>query len=453
MQPGHPDVHDQFGGAAEVPGGEQGLAGDGMVGGAGGDHDDPAADGLRRVGRPGQQPAVGVVRGVGKLREHGGGVLGGGPGEQRARPVLAHGGRDQPDLLGGLARAVDGLRVAAAAGPVEVEVGEPGQHLLRLRRRQSRPTVTSGRVNAPDWIPARSTATNRKPAATTARCTCSRTSAHARARSATGSSTRATSPWWRTRQSVNPSARRARSAASTWASFSGVTGSWCGIRDARQGAAGLSAQGRPEHPRDPPDGGLVEPGVGERPQHAVLGRGPRAGPVGPAHVVGVLPVGDPVEPVPVEHLVADGREQLVLAVEAAVGPVRAVLGPVPLAGLDLDDGHADEPGDLVRRGALVGGEAGRHPEEGDDRPGPSARTASASSVAESTPPENATPSRPTPASCRVTRSTAAWSAPKVISARIVLPSVRTVAPDNVSRPPCATAAAARTRRPWGCGRG
>jgi hypothetical protein len=30
--------------------------------------------------------------------------------------------------------------------------------------------------------------------------------------------------------------------------------------------------------------------------------------------------------------------------------------------------HADEPGDVVRRGALVGGEAGRHPEQGDDLP-------------------------------------------------------------------------------------
>ena len=62
VQPGHPDVHDQVGGAAEVPGGEQGLAGDRVVGGAGGDHDDPAADGVRRVGRPGQQAAVGGVQ-------------------------------------------------------------------------------------------------------------------------------------------------------------------------------------------------------------------------------------------------------------------------------------------------------------------------------------------------------------------------------------------------------
>ena len=68
-----------------MPGGEQGLAGDAVVGGAGGDHDDPAADGVGRLGRPGQQAAVVGVGGVGQLREHRGGVRGGGPGEQRGR--------------------------------------------------------------------------------------------------------------------------------------------------------------------------------------------------------------------------------------------------------------------------------------------------------------------------------------------------------------------------------
>ena len=223
-------------------------------------------------------------------------------------------------------------------------------------------------MNAPDWIPARSTATNRKPAATTARCTSSRRSAHSAgdlpdgqfdagdvavvAHAAVGEPERPQGPL--RRLDLGELRRRHRLV----------------VRDPRRQARcrRLVGAGQPEHPRDAPDGGLVEAGVGERPQHVVPGRRLRAGPVGPAHVVGVLAVGDPVEPVPVEHLGTDGREQFVLAVEAAVGPVGAVLGPVALAGLDLDDGYADEPGDVVRRGALVGGEAGRHPEQGDDLP-------------------------------------------------------------------------------------
>jgi hypothetical protein len=61
----------------------------GVVGGAGGDHDDPTADGVRRVGRPGQQAAVGRACGVGQLREDRRGVCGGGPREQGACPALA----------------------------------------------------------------------------------------------------------------------------------------------------------------------------------------------------------------------------------------------------------------------------------------------------------------------------------------------------------------------------
>jgi hypothetical protein len=106
-------------------------------------------------------------------------------------------------------------------------------------------------------------------------------------------------------------------------------------------------------------------GVGERAQHAVLGGGPGAGPVGAQHVVGVLAVGDRVEPVALPHLVGDAREQLVLAVVAAVRPVGPVGGPLALVGDDLDHRHADDPGDGVRRAALVVGEAGRHPDDAE----------------------------------------------------------------------------------------
>jgi hypothetical protein len=92
----------------------------------------------------------------------------------------------------------------------------------------------------------------------------------------------------------------------------------------------------------------------------------------------------------------DPGEELVLAEVAPVGTVAPVRLVVTLLGGHLDDGDADDAGDLVRRDALVRREARRDPEQRDDPGGPSARTASASSSEESTPPEKATPSRPSP---------------------------------------------------------
>ena len=92
----------------------------------------------------------------------------------------------------------------------------------------------------------------------------------------------------------------------------------------------------------------------------------RAGPVEPSYVVRILAVGDRVQPVRRDDLVADAGEQLVLAVEAAVGSVGDVAGVLALVGLDLHNGHPDEPSHLVRAGALVRGEAGGDPEDAHD---------------------------------------------------------------------------------------
>ena len=104
VQAGDTDVHDQVGGAAEVPGGEQRLPRDGLVGRACGHDEDLATHRVRRVGGPRQQPAGYVMKGVGQLAEDRFGVLRAGPGEQRGGPVAAQRAGDQPDLFGVLPR-------------------------------------------------------------------------------------------------------------------------------------------------------------------------------------------------------------------------------------------------------------------------------------------------------------------------------------------------------------
>ena len=152
------------------------------------------------------------------------------------------------------------------------------------------------------------------------------------------------SPWWRTRRSPRPRSRRASSARSIWPSFSGVTSSKCGIREARQGDAGLSAHGQAELAGDRADVGLGQPG--RRPagdgRRARWPPWPRAGRA--ADVIGVLPVRDRVQPQVRGDAGVDGGEQLVLAVVAAIRAVRPIGRPVTLAGLDLDHRHADLPG-------------------------------------------------------------------------------------------------------------
>ena len=292
----------------------------------------------------------------------------------------------------------------------------------RARGGQPRPTVTSGRVNAPDWIPARSTATNRKPAATTARCTSSRTARRPRGRlsgrqfdagdvavvahAAVGEPERPQGPL--RGLDLGELRRRHRLV----------------VRDPRRQARcrRLVGAGQPEHPRDAPDGGLVEAGVGERPQHVVPGRRLRTGPVGPAHVVGVLAVGDPVEPVPVEHLGADGRR--------TARPCSGSSGPARWRGTRAGRPRGSRPRRRARR--RTGRRRARRrarrrrgwaTPRGGRRPAPRPARGPPAPAASRSRPRRRTPrpaGRPRPAA-RVTRSTAARSAPKLISARIVAP--------------------------------
>ena len=119
------------------------------------------------------------------------------------------------------------------------------------------------------------------------------------------------------------------------------------MREARQGAAGLSAYGSPSAGRCA-DADLSRPRSARGRSTRVLGRRPAARAVRSSRVVGVLAVGHRVEPQPLDHLVGDAGEQLVLAVEAPVRAVRPVGGDVALMGVHLDHPDAEPGGDLVR---------------------------------------------------------------------------------------------------------
>src|SRR5579859_2372920 len=97
----------------------------------------------------------------------------------------------------------------------------------------------------------------------------------------------------------------------------------------------------------------------------MLLRGNGSGTVGPPGVVGVLPIRHGREPVPPDDLVRDAGEKLVLAMEAAVGPIAPVLRPVALARLHLDDPDPDPFRHLVCGAALVRSEARRDTEDRD----------------------------------------------------------------------------------------
>ena len=101
----------------------------------------------------------------------------------------------------------------------------------------------------------------------------------------------------------------------------------------------------------------------------MVGCRPCPGAVGSLGVVGVLTVGDRIESVLCEQLVADRGEEFVLAVEAPVRPVRLVGGAITFMGDYLDNFRADERGDVVSRPAFIGGEAGGYAEDRDDRVG------------------------------------------------------------------------------------
>src|SRR5699024_6192740 len=92
------------------------------------------------------------------------------------------------------------------------------------------------------------------------------------------------------------------------------------------GGGGLVRDRQRELTRDLPHLGLRHADGGQRAQHLVAPRGAGAGAVVPGGVVGVLAVGDGVEPLSTDDVVADAGEQLVLAVEAAAPVVLLIVG-------------------------------------------------------------------------------------------------------------------------------
>ena len=134
-------------------------------------------------------------------------------GEQGDLGPVAHGRRRSPPADPASCRHSRPPRVTAATSPV-LSQDRRSRPAPADRRPQpwSTPDQRQGE-RAPDWIPARSTVTKRKPASQYGRRTCARSgSPTARTRSASVSSTRATAPWCRTRRSSKPSRRRAASA-------------------------------------------------------------------------------------------------------------------------------------------------------------------------------------------------------------------------------------------------
>ena len=145
------------------------------------------------------------------------------------------------------------------------------------------------------------------------------------------------------------------------------------VGDPRGEARGGGLVRARQPPRDGqgPNPGLADPGVGQGTQHPVLAGGQGTGPVRAAGVVGVLAVGDGVEPVGCEvepvsgEVDAEAREQLVLAVVTPVRTVGPVGGTVPLPRRHLDHPGTDGGRDLVGPPPFGRRQARRHPENGD----------------------------------------------------------------------------------------
>src|SRR5699024_9486364 len=132
------------------------------------------------------------------------------------------------------------------------------------------------------------------------------------------------------------------------------------------GGGGLVRDGQRELPCDLAHLRLRHPEGGHRPQHAVPLRGPGTGTVVTGGIVGVLAVGDGVEPLRTDDVVADAGEQLVLAVEAPAPVVLPVVGVLALVGVHLDDLHTDHLRDLVGQAPFTAGERGGDAEQRDD---------------------------------------------------------------------------------------
>ena len=203
------------------------------------------------------------------------------------------------------------------------------------------------------------------------------------------------SPWCRTRASAKPRARSGRLGGVDLAQLR--RGDLLEVRDARRQAGRRRLVGVRQAQRagDLAHGGLVQPGVGERPQHPMVRRGPRAGTVGTqrrrrrsrrrrSRVSWCRSATSSRDP----------GEQLVLAVEAAVRPVGPVLGACrPRASRARPAGRRSSPPPRARPSRSSAARLGETPRIASVRVGPRARAASASRTDESTPPEKATPSR------------------------------------------------------------
>ena len=133
VQPGHADVLDALDPGAVHGHGERGLGGDRRVGGAGADHgDEPTGRRDRAQRRRRGPPRRCAPRGarartsVDRLGREPGGQHG------AVGMTVVQRAQDADDLLGGLALAVDDLRVAGARGPVDVDarVAEVGGALI-----------------------------------------------------------------------------------------------------------------------------------------------------------------------------------------------------------------------------------------------------------------------------------------------------------------------------------
>jgi hypothetical protein len=72
----------------------------------------------------------------------------------------------------------------------------------------------------------------------------------------------------------------------------------------------------------------------------VIGGRTRTWPVGSSDIIGVFPVRDGVQSIPVCRLILDPAEQLVLAEETTIRSVRLILGAITFVCLDLDERYA-----------------------------------------------------------------------------------------------------------------
>ena len=160
-----------------------------------------------------------------------------------------------------------------------------------------------------------------------------------------------------------------------------MTSSKCGMREARHGAAGLSAHGRSRARATARTSALVSPASANGRSTRWLVAAWEPGLSGLTDVVGVLAVGDRGQPVPGDDLVGDAGEQLVLAVETAVRAVGTVGGVLALVRDHLDQGNPNHRGDGAGGPVLVAGQACRRrpgsptcgPAPGRGRPAPAGR--------------------------------------------------------------------------------